>query len=109
MVDRCINPACGEKWRLFSTGEVYALEIHAQNTEFFWLCPRCALRFAVRLDSSASVVVIPRSEATHAQLPNRNHDLRLIFRFPSPQKSRAVDKKPLVLVGPNRRTVGEAA
>ena len=109
MVDRCINPACVEKWRLFSTGEVYALEIHAQNTEFFWLCPRCAPQFAVRLDPSASVVAIPRSQATYAQPPNRDHDLRLIFRFPSPQKSQAADRKPLVLVGPNRHIVERAA
>jgi hypothetical protein len=75
MVDRCINPRCHEKMKVFHPGEV------------FWLCPSCIPNSAVRLDSSGAVSCVPKTEATNVQLPDQDRDLRLAFHYPSFQRT----------------------
>lgn len=55
MLDRCVNPACGDRVRYLRHGKLYALYKQAHGDEdlgrgrieFFWLCEACAASFNV--------------------------------------------------------------
>jgi hypothetical protein len=84
VIQKCINQACDEQWKLFGTGALYALEKKApdssrHHTEFFWLCPSCIPRFAVCKDSKGQVVALPRTEVLNPTPPDPDGDLRLVF------------------------------
>jgi hypothetical protein len=67
MVSCCINPACCAEYRLFDGGELYAVE-RSVGMEFFWLCPDCALVFAVYRDPMGQMSLKPRSVSGGWQL-----------------------------------------
>jgi hypothetical protein len=84
VIQKCLNQACDEQWKLFGTGALYALEKRAtdsspHHTEFFWLCPSCIPRFAVCKDSKGQVVALPRTEILNLTPPDPDGDLRLVF------------------------------
>jgi len=84
VIQKCINQACNEQWKLFGTGALYALEKRAtdsspHHTEFFWLCPSCIPRFRVCKDSKGQVVALPRTEVLKPTPPDPHGDLRLLF------------------------------
>jgi hypothetical protein len=91
MVNRCVNPACREEFKLLNAGDLYAHERRSYGTEFFWLCATCASRFDVYLDPADGVSVRPRSIANRAQPPHPDGDLRLVShsRRPAPRPQTA--------------------
>jgi hypothetical protein len=84
MIDRCVNPTCQAEFRLFNTGNLYALERRRADTEFFWLCPACSGCVALILDASGSVAVQPLSGARHRIPPHPDRDLRLVTHLTGP-------------------------
>jgi hypothetical protein len=78
MIQRCANPDCATEFKLLNTGNLYAHERRAYNTEFFWLCSTCAPRFDLRLDPNGSVALGPRAMTGHCQPPHLNGSLRLV-------------------------------
>jgi hypothetical protein len=82
MVNRCVNPACREEFKLLNAGDLYAHEKRYANTEFFWLCSACASRFDLRLDSLGRVTLRPRGD--RALPPHPEGTLRLISRAVRP-------------------------
>jgi hypothetical protein len=88
VIDRCVNPVCQAEFRLFNTGNLYAMERRHADTEFFWLCPACVTRMALILDPAGHVAVQPRSEAGHRFPPHPDRDLRLLTHLTAPVASR---------------------
>jgi hypothetical protein len=84
MVNRCVNPACREEFKLLNAGDLYAHERRSSSTEFFWLCATCAGSFDLYLDPAGCVSVRPRNAANRAQLPNPDGNLRLVSRSKKP-------------------------
>lgn len=84
MVNRCINPACREEFKLLNAGDLYAHERRSSGTEFFWLCSTCAAKFDLYLDYAGCVSVRPRSKASQARPPRPENDLRLVSRSSRP-------------------------
>lgn len=80
MVDRCVNPACGAEFKQLHGGDLYALERRAADTEFFWLCGRCAEVFDVRLDSAGRAAVGLAGARRQARSPRPEGNLRLVTR-----------------------------
>ncbi len=80
MVQNCANPVCRTELQLLDSGDFYALERQAANTEFYWLCPECALWFELHLNASGSIVPRLRGEQGHADLPHPEACLRLVAR-----------------------------
>jgi hypothetical protein len=78
MVNNCANPVCRAAFKLLDSGDFYALERQAANTEFFWLCPECASRYELHLNASGSIVPRLRGEQGHADLPRPEACLRLV-------------------------------
>lgn len=105
MVSCCVNPNCRTEFRVFNTGEIYALDRRSANTEFFWLCSACVRLVALRLDSTGCVSVEPRSEIESHQPPHPDSRLRLVSRVlertPWLQASRA---RGLMVPGGSRRS-----
>lgn len=96
MINHCINPLCDEEMKRFGIGELYSHEIRevtspARKTEFFWICPTCAIFLTIRLDKEGNPIAAPKSEAAGARWPHPGHDLRLAFvtgsgsRYASPR------------------------
>ena len=79
MVSRCVNPACHAEFRSLHTGDIYAVERRAADTEFFWLCSACVPLVALSLDSTGNVSVEPRGDAGHLHEPHPNSRLRLVY------------------------------
>ena len=84
MVNRCVNPACHEEFKLLNAGDLYAHERRSTGTEFFWLCATCAASFDLYLDPAGSVSVSPRSTINRAQPPHPDGYLRLVSRSRKP-------------------------
>ena len=82
MVNRCVNPACREEFKLLNAGDLYAHEKRYANTEFFWLCSACASRFDLRLDQVGRVTLRPRGD--RGLPPHPDGTLRLISRAVRP-------------------------
>jgi hypothetical protein len=78
MVNNCANPVCRVAFKLLDSGDFYALERQTANTEFYWLCPECALRFELHLDALGGIVPRLRGEQCHADLPRPEACLRLV-------------------------------
>jgi hypothetical protein len=88
MVNRCVNPACREEFKLLNAGDLYAHEKRYANTEFFWLCSSCTSRFDLRLDPLGRVTLRPRGDRVLPPHPDGN--LRLISRAVRPARPNAV-------------------
>jgi hypothetical protein len=84
MVNRCVNPACHEEFKLLNAGDLYAHERRSTGTEFFWLCATCAASFDLYLDPAGSVSISPRSTINRAQPPHPDGYLRLVSRSRKP-------------------------
>ncbi len=84
MVNRCVNPACRQEFKLLNAGDLYAHESRSSSTEFFWLCATCAASFNLYLDPAGRVSVRPWSAANRAQPPHPEGDLRLVSRSKKP-------------------------
>jgi hypothetical protein len=84
MVNRCVNPACHEEFKLLNAGDLYAHERRSTGTEFFWLCATCAASFDLYLDPEGSVTVRARSATSRAQPPHPDGYLRLVSRSRKP-------------------------
>jgi hypothetical protein len=80
MVKGCLNTNCQEEFRVLNAGDLYALEARSADTEFFWLCANCALRYDVALDAMGRVALRPRGKAPSQQPPDLDGHLRLIAR-----------------------------
>jgi hypothetical protein len=85
MKKHCLNPGCMSEWEDLNVGDLYSLEIrantdHRDRIRFFWLCPNCVPRFAVRLDESGHVTARPRFMVTTLRIPHIEFDLRLVMR-----------------------------
>ena len=78
MIKRCINPGCQEEFTCFTAGELYALDRRSADTEFFWLCPVCALHFVVCLEPAGCVLVKARAEFCSRQRPDPERNLRRV-------------------------------
>jgi hypothetical protein len=79
MVNRCVNPGCKKEFKRFTAGELYALYRRSADTEFFWLCPVCAVHLVVCVDSAGCVGVLARTECRSLQRPDPEHYLRHVF------------------------------
>jgi len=62
MVNRCVNPACHEEFRLLNAGDLYAHERRSADTRFLWLCAQCAATFELYFDPAGQVCLRPRSD-----------------------------------------------
>lgn len=78
VIQKCINPACGEPFLYFRNGKIYRIDRrdampHVQRgqeqgkAEHFWLCGRCSTRLGVVLAPDGSVEVteagrVPRDQ-----------------------------------------------
>ena len=82
MVNRCVNPACREEFKLLNAGDLYAHEKRSADTEFFWLCSTCASRFDLRLDPMGRVSLRPRGGRPLP--PHPEGLLRLVSRAVAP-------------------------
>jgi hypothetical protein len=80
MVNNCANPVCRDAFKLLDSGDLYALERQAENTEFYWLCPERALRFQLHLNARGGIVPKLRGEKGHADSPRPDASLRLVAR-----------------------------
>jgi hypothetical protein len=80
MVDCCVNPECRADFRQFNSGDLYALERRAANTEFFWLCSECAPQFDLLLDVAGRLSFRPRGERGLRRPDNPDRNLRLVSR-----------------------------
>lgn len=80
MVDCCANPGCHADFRLFHSGDLYALERRSANTEFFWLCSECAPQFDLLLDVAGRLSFRPRGERVLRRPDNPDRNLRLVSR-----------------------------
>jgi hypothetical protein len=78
MVDCCANLECRAEFKRLHSGNLYARERRASDTEFFWLCSECAPRFDLMLDPDGRLSFRPRSEPRHMHPLNREDNLRLI-------------------------------
>jgi hypothetical protein len=78
MLKYCVNPACCAEFELLHSGDFYALERRDANTEFFWLCPECASRYALQLDAMDRVWSRLRSDCASVCPPNPEANLRLV-------------------------------
>jgi hypothetical protein len=65
VINHCVNPDCRAEFKVFSTGNLYALEKRSADTVFFWLCSTCAPKIVVGLAPTGSVTVKPRSDHTN--------------------------------------------
>jgi hypothetical protein len=80
MLSRCVNPACRHEFNLFCSGDLYALERRAADTEFFWLCSVCSPRIEVYLDPTSRVSVRLRGRGEAPQPPHPEVSLRQLGR-----------------------------
>jgi hypothetical protein len=78
VVDCCANPGCDADFRLFHSGDLYALERHTADTEFFWLCSECAPQYDLLLSAEGRVSFHPRSEGRRGRPANPDSTLRLV-------------------------------
>ena len=68
MLSKCFNPDCTERFHRLGTGSLVSLEELIRRsrsviekeprTEYFWLCSRCSLTFALDFDRRTEVVVL---------------------------------------------------
>ena len=68
MLSKCFNPDCSERFHRLGTGTLVSLEglmgrsravtEKEPRTEYFWLCPRCSLTFALDFDRHTEAVVL---------------------------------------------------
>jgi hypothetical protein len=84
MVQHCFNPACRREFQLLHAGDLYALEWGTADTEFFWLCSDCALRYDLLVDESGVVALNARGQQRTSNRPGRDGELRLISRCARP-------------------------
>ncbi len=86
MVRCCVNPACCAEFRLFSIGDLYALERRSTDTEFFWLCPACVPTVELCLDPTGCISVRPQSDAVRPHPPHPDGYRRLVTqrKLPTP-------------------------
>jgi hypothetical protein len=80
MVNNCANPVCRAAFKLLDSGDLYALERQTSNTEFYWLCPECASRFELDLNTWSGILLRHRGEQGHADMPRPEASLRLVAR-----------------------------
>jgi hypothetical protein len=80
MVDCCANPACRGEFKMLHSGDLYALERRAANTEFFWLCSGCAPQFDLVLNAEGRLSFRPQSGGRHTHPVDRDANLRLVSR-----------------------------
>jgi hypothetical protein len=78
MIKNCVNPACGTEYKLFNSGDLYALERRFADTEFFWLCSECASGFDLHIDTTGCVS--RRLRGDRGQAPHPDGTLRLVAR-----------------------------
>ena len=78
MVNNCANPVCRAAFKHLDSGDLYSLERQPENTEFYWLCPECALRFELDLNAWGGIVPRLRGEQGHADQPRPEASLRLV-------------------------------
>jgi hypothetical protein len=84
MVNRCVNPACREEFKLLNAGDLYAHESRSSSTEFFWLCATCAGSFDLYLEPAGGVSVRSQNATNRIQPPNPESHLRLVSRSKKP-------------------------
>jgi hypothetical protein len=83
MVDCCANPTCRAEFKMLHSGDLYALERRAADTEFFWLCSECAPQLDLVLNVEGHLSFRPQCDARHARPVDPNITLRLISRAAS--------------------------
>jgi hypothetical protein len=91
MVNCCANPSCRTEFRFLNGGDLYALEQEFENTQFFWVCPRCSRSLVLELGLDGSVSAEIRSRANRAPHPPRPASyLKLVYRQ-APSCSTTID------------------
>jgi hypothetical protein len=78
MIDQCVNPACRTEFRLFNSGDLYAIDLPHRDPEHFWVCSACASKFNVSVDPMGIVSLVPRSELDPASPVHPHVNLRLV-------------------------------
>ncbi len=68
MLSKCFNPECSERFHRLGTGILVSREELTRrhravtekdlHPEYFWLCPRCSLTFALDFDRPTETVVL---------------------------------------------------
>jgi len=63
MLAKCSNPLCSARFLHLKEGRLFRLEsnpaLHSSESdqlEYFWLCPRCSPKMALRLNGDGTVV-----------------------------------------------------
>jgi hypothetical protein len=96
MVNNCANPVCRAAFKLLDSGDLYTLERQAANTEFYWLCPKCALLFELHLNATGGIVPRLRGEQGCADLPRPEACLRLVARAVQHMQDTQEGERPLL-------------
>ena len=78
MINQCVNPACRSEFKLFNSGDLYAIERTHGYPEYFWVCSTCASKFNVSVDPMGLVSLRPRSERDQASQVHPHANLRLV-------------------------------
>ena len=91
MVNCCANPSCRTEFRFLNGGDLYALEREFENTQFFWVCPRCSRSLVLELGLDGCVSAEIRSRTNRAPHPPRPTSyLKLVYRQ-APSCSTTID------------------
>jgi hypothetical protein len=78
MINQCVNPACRTEFRLFNSGDLYAVDRPHGYPEYFWVCSSCASKFNVSVDPMGLVSLRPRPEGHPASKVLAHSNLRLV-------------------------------
>jgi hypothetical protein len=78
MINQCVNPACRIEFRLFNSGDLYAIDRPHGYPEYFWVCSTCASQFNVSVDPMGFVSLRPRSERDQEHSADPHVILRLV-------------------------------
>jgi hypothetical protein len=78
MTAQCFNPACGEPFRYFRSGKIFAISSSCRkevsgDTEYFWLCGNCSVAMRVGVNASGEIMLETieplKIVATEARIP----------------------------------------
>jgi CheY-like chemotaxis protein len=95
MIQKCANPLCGEPFRYFRAGKIYAFDrpvmalpgssgASGRRAEHYWLCGACSQKLRIVLAEEGSITLIPVAGST----PSYMHVLRSAEIYP--QKTNAI-------------------
>lgn len=78
MVNQCMNPTCHTEFRLLNSGDLYAVDRPDGDTEFFWICARCAKNLELHLDRFGDVILVRKGSPLALTAPRPRASLRLV-------------------------------